>query len=832
MTSAILSRTLAALLVCSTAHAEESNAPAGSQIRVALNIHAQPLREALRVFGEQTGLQVLFRSEDLLAEGVTIAPVSGDLSADEALERMLARTGLKHEFINAKTVRVAAAESLAPSGETATQRANSEQDAPPAGESSTRATQPEPTAASAAGPSGELEEITVTAQKRTERLQDVPIAMAVLTGAQLDSSSEPSVNQVLARVPGISIEGGSNPVGGATQIAIRGVGAPSGYVSGPSPVAYYLDTVPFGLVRSSLVPDANVYDLDRIEVLRGPQGTLYGANAQAGVVRVLTRDPKFDELEFKTRLLTSHTSEGGLNGRADAAVNIPVIDGRLAGRAVVGYQKQSGWIDKDTRSDANDMRDINFRFKLGAHLAQNTSLMASVWVSRTDAGAMDLSTDGEGLSSALADVEALDTEFNTYSLRFSHDFGGFSLTNTTSQLDFENDNAYGASPDRSRSFVRTVLSADVLVNEINLTSSGDGPWLWTAGAIYRDGEDTQFQDLYSRRLPSHIQYSSQSWALFGELTRRFLDDRLALSVGLRYFEDEVGQVHISDFSDTVPVLAPPARDTFDATTPRAIVSWKPSEQTNFYASYSEGFRSGLHQNPSFRAFLPNVPVTRPDLLKNYEIGSKGSLWNGRVSYETAVYHMDWEDAQLPLNVVLDGVGRLLLTNGAAASGPGVDLAVSLRPLESFELSVSGSWNDLTVDGDVFSNNVVLFNDGDRLNGSTERSVGASASYSFPFGTGYTGKIATSASWRSELANRFLSTATGIVTTYRSGSPNLVNLDLSMESPNGWGAAFFVDNLTNERDVVVLAGPLSAAPTLTGSYHQRPRTVGVQFDYHF
>jgi len=161
-----------------------------------------------------------------------------------------------------------------------------------------------------AEPAG-LEEIVVTAQKREQRLQDVPISMSVTTGADLDKSSIQSVSDALGLIPGVAVN--VNGQGGESKLTIRGVSAAGALFAGPSPIGYYLDSVPFGLVGSAVVPDSNSYDLDHIEVLRGPQGTLYGASALNGVVRVLTNDAQLNDFDFKARATSSTTSSGGGN---------------------------------------------------------------------------------------------------------------------------------------------------------------------------------------------------------------------------------------------------------------------------------------------------------------------------------------------------------------------------------------------------------------------------------------------------------------------------------------------------------------------------------------
>jgi iron complex outermembrane recepter protein len=678
-----------------------------------------------------------------------------------------------------------------------------------------------------------IDEVVVTAQRRQERLQDVPISMTVLGGTELDKSTAPGVGEMLNRVPGLLVDpgGGSGVVGGGMQLASRGVSAPASYVSGPSPVAYYMDGVPFGLVRSSTVPDGNVYDLARVEVLRGPQGTLYGANAQAGVIRILTQDPDLDAFEFKSRALFSQTQYGGNNSQVDLALNAPIVEDRLAARAVVGYQDLSGWIDKPTRRDANDTEQVNARLKLHAQATERLSVGLSGWISRADHGALPIATDGRGQVSGVADVEGVEADFDIYGLKIGYDFPAFSITSNTSYIDYANGNDFSQSASGTRSFAFTKLSAHMLSEEVSFASNLEGPWRWSAGSMYRDGVDRQFQVVSAFTFPASVKYTSESWAVFGELTRVFMDGRLELTAGARYFEDRVGQVHEANTSNDPPPAgtAPPVEDKFDSTTPRVILNWHPSKQATIYASYAEGFRSGLHQNPVIRRVVPSIPTTKPDLLKNYEMGAKGSLLDGRIAYDLAAYYMDWKDVQLPLILIVEGIGRNLLVNGASASGPGVDASFTTEPLDGLQIGVNASWNDLTVDEDVFSNNILLFEKGNRLNSSVETTVGASVSYSVALGGGgYEGTFAASANYRTEMSERGLA---GTAVAVTRGDPILIGrAAVTVHSPHGWDATLFADNINNEQDVAFRT--LSLVPGLTSAFYNRPRTIGLQLEYRF
>src|SRR4029077_10101721 len=152
-------------------------------------------------------------------------------------------------------------------------------------------------------------------------------------------------------------------------------------------VAYYLDSVPFGLVRSAVAPDSDAYDLQRVEVLRGPQGTLYGASALNGVVRVLTNDADLSNFDLRARASDSGTEFGGNNYRGDVAVNLPVVENKLAVRGVLGYQNNSGWVDQPDKNGVNWSELRTYRAKVNAQPTGELSIGLSAWSERDGAGA-------------------------------------------------------------------------------------------------------------------------------------------------------------------------------------------------------------------------------------------------------------------------------------------------------------------------------------------------------------------------------------------------------------------------------------------------------------
>lgn len=676
-----------------------------------------------------------------------------------------------------------------------------------------------------------LEEVIVTAQKREERLQDVPISISVMSGEKFEHSSIEGIADALRRIPGV--DAGPSIVGGATQLNVRGVGTDFGVFSGSSPVAYYVDSVPFGLVKSAVVPDSSAYDLERVEVLRGPQGTLYGATALNGAVRVLTHDADLDRFEFKARTGFSGTEEGEPSYGGDVAVNIPIIEDKLAVRLIAGHQFLGGWIDSPADNNVNSTTSDNLRLKINAQPTEQLSVGVSYWRSRIESDAP--STGDLDDTTPLTGAQPLHTYFDSFGLKVGYDFSGFTLSSVSSFLTFDNSGVL----DFGGIALFTGLESEVFAQEINLVSTGDGPWRWSLGAFYRDAEDTLIQD-YSIPGIFSIDYgdTSESAAVFGEVGR-MLTSELELTVGLRYFHDEV-----SNFQRKLDVGQAPGtplqdiEETFTATTPRIVLTWEPSDTFTAYASYSEGFRSGFPQNVNVLLVAPTFPVVQPDTLRNYEIGAKGDSFGGLLTFDAALYYIDWEGVQQQRTVLFNNIGVTAPVNAGSASGLGIDLAVSVRPTEGLEIGGTLSWNDLTIDQDVLvadsngpGGQAVLFAAGDRLQRSPEFTGGAFVDYSFPMGGGFEGVASFSANYTDSQPVNSLVNGIRIV---QLGDTLLVSRGSFTISPESdrWSAMLFVDNLSGED-----GSPPDGLTAGLGSgdvrrARLRPRTVGIQLRYNF
>jgi iron complex outermembrane receptor protein len=278
MTTARIRIAIAALaLACTSAHAQSDSSARTLPAKVTVNIESQPIRSALQAFGKQTGIQVLFRSENVSVEGLRTPRVTGELSAQEALDRLLANTGLKYEFVNEHTVRISSAQTKTVSPGDAAD--------PPRIPGGNGSAQTDTAYDQTNGPA--LAEIIVTAQKKAENLLDVPVPVTAIDAQVLAESNQLRLQDYYNQIPGLTLT--PVPAGAyantATAVTIRGLTTNGGNPT----VGITIDGVPYGSSTNyggGAVPDIDPSELVRIEVLRGPQGTLYGASSIGGLINL------------------------------------------------------------------------------------------------------------------------------------------------------------------------------------------------------------------------------------------------------------------------------------------------------------------------------------------------------------------------------------------------------------------------------------------------------------------------------------------------------------------------------------------------------------------
>ena len=605
----------------------------------------------------------------------------------------------------------------------------------------------------AAAQSGDLvlEEIVVTALKRSQSLQDVPAAITAISGDMLDDMAVDDIQDLYVQTPGLAF----SRAGGEGQIYIRGVGSSAFGVTNDPSSAINLDGVYLTLANMGLT---QFLDVDRIEVLRGPQGTLYGRNATAGAINIISRAPT-DEVEGYAT-----ASYGNWNRREiEAAVGGPISDGVRA-RIAAKYLNDDGYtkdLEPGGSDDIDDQELAAFRATFEFDLGENATLkLIGDW---SDFGSNNRTAKPlDDLSFAVllnaAPQDGIDVTRNNLDTFFDWKTGGvtanlewdISDTVTLSSISafrtYESDfffNTDGTEQEVTRSTF--VYETDQYSQELRLASNGLDGWSWLIGGFFLDEDKSGALGLGRATHPTLGQVSfiipnddtAESIAAFGQVTYD-VSDALTLSVGARYSDEKktdessVGAI-FGDFrglaavGNVVQFNSRSDEQSYNEFTPRFGVEFRPDEDNLFYATVSKGFKSC-----GWNAF-DNSPSFEPETLWSYEVGSKSELADGLVRFNTSAFYYDYKNLQV--SAFRDGL--TITTNAAEATVWGLEAEVNMRASEQLSINGSAAYLDATYDEFVstFGNATGVDLSGNRLNNAPKVSLNVNATYEVPLSNG-------------------------------------------------------------------------------------------------
>jgi iron complex outermembrane recepter protein len=722
-----------------------------------------------------------------------------------------------------------------------------------------------------------LQEVIVTATKRSEKLQDVPIAVSAITSEDIKVRGFTQYADYLNSVPGVFFQD-AGP--GTSQIRIRGISAAEGGV--PSTTAtYFGETVTSVLTNHGGKPNLRLVDIDRVEVLRGPQGTLFGASALAGVVRIIPAAPNLTDFEANVGLrgfTTEHSKDGSYH--VEGTVNIPLVQDRLALR-VVGYKDDiAGFIDNNSPArdsvdyssalelpdgtlftpaiPAFSRRDINSEDTWGTRAALTWQASDRLKVDLTYA-VQDVTLNSEphtmpdagdyGQSRALDAFEqgGVGERLSMTTVVVNYDWDTVSLVSASNwsklkrfydqDITFLAELSFGAPIPWS---LQDRSVGDLFTQEIRLQSRGDGPFHWLAGAFYLKQEAD-----FSQRVPDYscpaclpTLLAGQDFALdspmaqFSEEEQRSifaevsydLTEQWTLGVGARYLEDDL--MSLDTAAEGILVGGSlPAGDVDKGSAyefnPSAYVRFEPSDDLTLYLQAARGFRSG-----SVNQRLPDEcleqaaelgvgPLTDPDTLWNYEFGVKSQLADGRLGVNAAIYRQKWEGVQLGQTLECGfGVG----VNGGNATNDGVEVELTARPADAWLFNASLSYNTSEFDSVQPGTGFVP---GERLPDVPEKNYSVGAQYSFAVGPTWSAFVRADYVYVGQIRLKF-NEEVGSQESF-----NTTNLRLAFQH-EALAIELFGRNLTDERGVVTTLQPQF------GGYEilSRPRELGVELRYSY
>ena len=556
----------------------------------AIDIPQSNADQALKTLAHQTGVQVLVPFD--LVKAIDTRPISGNYSVMTALAVLLFNTGLSGILTDSGVITISLNGSEYESNQNGKGKSmnitnSTKRKTLLAGLVGVFAaggmTQAVAQGGEAATGQSAIDEIIVTANKREQSLQDVAMSVSALSGEDMASRGIESFEDLGLAVPGISVSDSAF----GRNVYIRGVSN----LFGNSPlVGVYVDEVPASGARGR-APDINTYDLERVEVLRGPQGTLYGQGSMGGTLRFITKAPELDRVAYKVDLAPAVTKDGEFSSKVQAVVNIPLQEDKLGIRIAGSFEEEGGWIDQPTASktNINDQEVMNLRTKVlwRPTEALDISLMADIH--RNDIGSRMAEDDEGNFTQALGSLETPSKvdDFDIYNLTLSYDLGAVQFVSVSSYMEDRTEGknqkfVFPFAPPPTTPFLGVIdhfLEGDTFSQELRLSSKGSEAFQWTVGSFYRDSETLQHYPFFAL----NEQETTTSWAVFGDASYD-LTDRLKLGAGIRYFEDE------REHFDKVAVLT--QKDTFTSVDPRIYANYDVTPTMKAYASISSGFRSG------------------------------------------------------------------------------------------------------------------------------------------------------------------------------------------------------------------------------------------------
>lgn len=683
-----------------------------------------------------------------------------------------------------------------------------------------------------------VSELVVTAQKREERLLDVPLPVQALSADSIQKSGATKVSDLVSAIPAAAIVSSTTP--GFETIEIRGIASGT---TGDTLVGYYVDDTPFSIPNLQLTPPARLLDLERVEVIRGPSATLYGQGAMGGTIKLITAQPNANRFEGKARGSLSNTDGGGTNYDVDAVLNIPLIHDQLALRVSAGYEKLSGYAEAPEihASNVNDFHGRNARATLAWTPTDDLRITAYAWTIRNRQHYSNSLTPHNATTSLLAPTPFQDPGIVGLGGRL-----GYTNVNADIYSVTGNWNAGIGDLTANVSYIQHKLFFNVplltildnlstfktwsYTGEVRLASKAESPVKWLIGAYDRDSRIRSDIFYYSQIgltgpktgiINTLGDLTTKSYSFFGEVSYPMLDGRLTPLVGIEYFHDDRG-VNGIDRNTGLPRTG---SAHYSSTNPRFNLAYKPADNGNVYINIAKGFRSGALQTPA-QANAANTTLglpagtigttIQPDSLWTYELGTRWELADRTVLVEASIYHTDWKNVlvQFATSAVIS------LANGGDAKVDGVDGGIHWRtPMDGLTLAANGSYNKTkftSVRGALPVGTAIRVGGPIPNTPETTFTVSADYAHDLPNWEGATGTLYAAYSFRGHVYD---ATTKGLV----SGDMKDLTLRAGVHK-DGWRAEAFIDNALNSHEPIALSS--------TALQILYPRRIGVEVGINF
>lgn len=711
----------------------------------------------------------------------------------------------------------------------------------------------------------EPEEIIVTSTKRNQTLRDIPATINVLTGDKLAAQGARELQDFVDQVPGLQVQDAA--VSSSRKIVVRGI-APDNV--GNQTVGTLIGDVPLNdPIGSYTVVDPDTWDLGTFEVLKGPQGTLFGASSLAGIIRYVPQAPVLGVWQGKAAVEYMSVREGGAAPTYSAALNVPLGE-TLAFRLSGVHETRPGVIDIDTPNrqakDADEARkwagramllwEPTDRLSFNAwYMAQQRKSDEQFFVTNWDADYTRYDAPSASPTTRYFDLSVLDARYR------------FDWATVVSLSSFQNkknnwdiDASYILAAPAAEAGIeigrtKRDVKAKGFMQELRLVSPDEGPWLWQVGGFYSDFDADVYSDIFLTDpvtsqlallgIPAALQGSvttengvsignarlsplgAEEQALFGEVTYQF--DSVSVTFGGRVYKTEtVGTSTVSGIAPLVSTGEPVTVESLsvkdDGFSPKFAVSWQATRDILAYGTVSRGFQYGGVNNRA----VPSPGATSPRTYKssalwNYEAGLRTDWFDRSLRADVTAFFLDWRDAQIsqqipPADFYIDNVGKVEVK--------GVEASLRyLFPIEGLSLELSGGYLDARTAIAFTSGEGAEVASGTEMPNAPKNQYSATMNYASRFGE----------VWHAATALQFnhVGKAFGnIEHTGRLQARNMLNFNFTLTRPDlrfAPSLGLVVNNLTDQRRIVsseegpeVESDPSRAAENFPVGY-TRPRT---------
>lgn len=726
--------------------------------------------------------------------------------------------------------------------------------------------------------------VIVTANKRPEDIRNVASSISVVSDEQLENINAGQLTDYANYVPGLQAASDGTP--GQTRVSLRGI-AP---LSSGATVGTYIDETPVGSsglyqAATILMLDLLPYDIDHLEVLRGPQGTLYGAGSMGGLLKYVTRAPDPSSTEFRIGGGVSSVDHGENGSNVRFGANVPLIDDKLAVRLSYARNNLPGYIDNPVNGekDINDATQTSARaallWKGDAFTLKLTALQQKINSDNNATVSIDPATY-QPLGGDLTHYVFVDSPFKKnvdyYAATLDWDLGWGDFTSATgyskidtkrrqdTTIDYGNVGAAYFGLPQGSSYFDTTLDFKQLTQEFRLASKSGGPVEWLVGTFYskEEGNNLQFAalnqmdgsplpppydaaagDLATLQLPTDF----KEIAVFANASWQFTD-RFKVGAGVRYAENDQNFVQDVTSGILLPIARTPNSSSENVFTWSLTPQFQISKDTLLYAKVATGYQPG---GPNVK--LPGVPdQVDSSTLTSYEAGLKTMFADNRVQFDVSVFRLDWEDIQ----VAASFGGNTGLVNGGTARSQGIEFSSLFRPTTNLQLGFNASYIDAEL-SDNFPTMVIPQGpyivelttglSGDSMPYTPKLQYSLTADYFFPLGSSdWEGHVGGGYRWIDNRVNTttqvqdILEAASGdlldrqVTAPLRMDSYHSLDLYAGVENAH-WSIRAYVKNATDERAYTTIT---DHPDQVTGEMVEyvaapiQPRTFGLEFDYRF